>query len=176
MLRTRQSRKRLGTVTSGNAAATAPPEDVFTDTPQFGSGNPGRSGNRTRHVKAVVAQQHLDDEDWRATHFGNWLEGLPEPSSNIAQQLAPPGHDAQDDTELRRPRPNNGHDKHENSASKVDNDSVYPPNTGYPVSDPLPTITRPEFDINPRDEFESWAAQKKDEFRRKPDAGAYDGL
>lgn len=159
MLRTRQSRRLLGIVTSDDAAATAPPEDVFTDTPQFGSGIPDGSGHRTRHVKVVAAQQQLSDEDWRATHFGNWLEGIPRVPDNIAQQLA-----------------QSGHDEHETSANQVDNDSVDPPSTGYPVSDPLPSVTRPEFDLNTRNEFEYWAALKRDEFRRNLDAGAYDGL
>lgn len=137
-----------------------------------------------RHKEAEAARQHhVDtdlrepqrapvDEDWRAANsrvVGNWLEGIPQAPDNIARQLTQSDHDSQDDPILRDTQPDD-YDKR----SAFD-DSIRPPSIGHVTSDPLPAFTRPDIDINPHDEFESWAEQKRDEFRRNLNLKAYDG-
>jgi hypothetical protein len=167
-VRTRQRPERPGTVTAVNAAASAPPQGDFTDTPQFDNGDPDGSRSRTRRMKGVAAQQDLSDENWRAAHFGNWLGDLPESFDNIAQV----GHDTQDDTKIRETR-SNDRGKSNASANQVDEDSVNPPSIDYPTSDPLPYFTRSESEVLPRGDFENWAEQKRYEFRRNMNPRAY---
>jgi hypothetical protein len=173
--RTRQSPERPGTVTAVNAAASAPPRGDFTDTPQFDTGNPDGSRSRTHRMKGVAAQQDLGDGDWRAAHFGNWLDDLPESFDNIAHQPAKVGHNAQDDTEIRETR-SNDRGKSNASANQVDEDSVNPPSIDYPTSDPLPYFTRSELEVLPQGDFENWAEQKRYEFRRNMNPRAYGDL
>lgn len=172
MPRSRTSPKRPRNAKAYDVAAPDYPEDVFTDTPRYGPDNPDGFGNRTRRVKAVAAQQDLSYEDWREARFSSWLEGLPELPSNIPHKLAQSGHEPQDDTKQRETR-HNDHDKHKTSASQVKNNPVYAPSKDYPKSDPLPYYTRSEFDVHPRDEFESWAEQKRHEFRQRLNLKAY---
>ena len=172
MTRSRTSPKRPRNATAYDAAAPDYSEVVFTDTPQYGLDNPDGFGNRTRRVKAGAAQQDLSYEDWREARFSSWLEDLPELPSNIPHELAQSGREPQDDTEQHETR-HNDYDKHKTSANQVENNSVYPHSIEYPNSDRLPYYPGSEFDVHPRDEFESWAEQKRHEFRRSLNPKAY---
>ena len=144
ILRTRQSPKRPGTVTADNAAASAPPKGDFTDTPQSGPGNLDGSGNRTRRVKGVAAQQGLSDEEWRTAHFGTGLDDLPESFDNIAHQPAQIGHDSQGDTELPDNRLHHNK-KRKTSQDQVDAGPIDPPGIG----DPAAALCRPGPSMSP---------------------------
>lgn len=151
--RTRQSPKRPGTVAADNAAASAPPGGDFTDTPQYGPGNPDGFEKRTHRATRVAAQQDLSDDDWRAKHFGNWLDDLPKSFDNIADQPAQVGHDAQDDTELPDTQPN-PNKRRKASVDQVQDKAIDPPGVEDPTANPVLTRAEYEPDVLPQGEVD----------------------
>ena len=164
-------KQHLRTALATHKAAPSHLGNAHPDTSQSRPGIPDHTSN---HTQAVAAQQNLSDEDWRAAQFGNWLEGLPKLPDSIEHQLAQSSNIAHGDANLRDNKPNDP-DRRSTPANEVDGNFFDPPSINYPVSEPLPTFTRLEFDINDRDDFESWAAQKRDEFRRDLDRRANGG-
>lgn len=165
-----------GAVAASDEAEDAPTSfgNDFPDPPQSSIGNHGGFENQIRQVKAEAAQQHLSDEEWRLADFGSWLEGLPEPSGDIAHQLARSSSNAQIDIELRNDQPDN-RDRRNASVNQIDVVLVDRPGVGDPTADPMPTRTRSESDLHRPGKFDAWTERKREVARRAQSPGAYGG-
>lgn len=143
-----------GAVASSGEAEDAPAfsGNDFPGPPQSSTGNPGGVENRTRQVRATATQQNLSDEEWRAAHFGKWLEGLPEFSGDVEHQLA------------RRA-----------SVGQVDGVPVDCDGAGDPTTDLAPTWPRSESGLHIPGEFHAWTARKREVARRAENLGVYGG-